>query len=422
MSFWDDVGGIALNPTGTDSNFLTGSPTPGYVVNPVGAGTGAAAQKIAGVGGSNGVGIDPYTGQPTSPGYVVSYDPKTMNLTDYLSGKYDGSGLQAFKDQAMRKGPSQWATLAGQSNRANESNSRERSAAESNSQTAQANDRLAAAGGLSSGARERNQQEGAKNYLSMSQDLARQGNLNDMQIGMNDEQNRIQQLSSLPGMEMQQAGMFEQAKNADISNTTAENERRNAWNQNLYNQQMQSYWAGKTADQEKYNAEHPPGLFGGGGFLGTGINLGSFICTALRAHGLMSNKEAKIMSKFMWDAFFTRSDFLVWYFHKGAKAVQLADRQQFDWSRVKEHFVDEIISEMNKDKISAQNMYIERAGKFITLFLGEESHFPKDSAKPGTIKSLIKIPALLSIKGTWPWIYKYLGLNIFNMRRKLNVA
>lgn len=187
------------------------------------------------------------SGTPARPNYITAYDPATMSLTDYLQGKYDHSGYDQFKAEAMRKGPSAWATLAKQSQGAQVSDQREKGAAQTNAQTAQAMDEVAARGGLSSGARERAATEGSKNYLSMSQDLTRQQNLNNMQIGMNDEQNRIQELSQVPGMEQGQAQMWEGAKQQDTANTLAENERRNSYNSNVYNQQMQAWGANRQA-------------------------------------------------------------------------------------------------------------------------------------------------------------------------------
>lgn len=190
---------------------------------------------------------------PGAPDYSQAYDPKTMSLADYLAGKYDPSGLNAYKEQAMRKGPSAWATLAGQQNAEQVAHQREAGAGEVNAQTAKNMDELAAHGGLSSGAMERAGTEGAKNYLSMSQDLGRQGNTNTLQIGINDEQNRIQQLGQLPGMEMQQAGMYEDARNKDINNITQENERRNQYNQNMYTTQMGA-WSGNKQAQAIENS------------------------------------------------------------------------------------------------------------------------------------------------------------------------
>lgn len=203
-------------------------------------------------------GGDPYAGMPGQPQYQQVYDPSmalTPGLDERLNGiQMDKSGLNAFRDQALRKGPSSWATLAKKDQAAQAANAREKGAREIRGQTAQAEDALASRGGLSSGARERTAQEGAKNYLAMSQDTARQENLNDLQIGMNDEQNRIQQLGMLPGMEyqaiqpdLQKSSMWEQARQADLANTTAENDRRNQWNQILYQQQMQSWAANRQA-------------------------------------------------------------------------------------------------------------------------------------------------------------------------------
>jgi hypothetical protein len=192
-------------------------------------------------------------GTPPTPEYNTVFDPKTMSLTDYLEGKYDKGALNMYKQQAMRKGPSSWAKLALVEQGGKEASAREKAAAQSNAQTAQAQDELAAKGGLSSGARERAVTEGAKNYLAMSQDLAKQGAENALQIGMNDEQNRIQQLSALPGMEMQQAGMYEQARGKDVANTLAENDRRNQYNKDMYSQQM-SAWAANRQAQATENS------------------------------------------------------------------------------------------------------------------------------------------------------------------------
>lgn len=191
---------------------------------------------------------NPYNSQPLRPNYIAAYDPNTMSLTDYLSGKYDHSGFDQFKSEAMRRGPSAWANLATADQAFQANTNREKGAAQVNAQTAQAQDELAARGGLSSGARERAATEGSKNYISMAQDNARTETGNKLQIGMNDEQNRIQELSQVPGMEGQQASLWENAKAQDVANTANENERRNAYNQNVYHEQMQGYMANQQAN------------------------------------------------------------------------------------------------------------------------------------------------------------------------------
>lgn len=198
--------------------------------------------------GTSQVAFDPNAPQPNIPNYVVGYDPSTMSLSDYLAGKYDSSGLKAFQSEALRKGPSAWANLATQDQAVQAGAARENAAGQTNSQTSQAMDDLASRGGLSSGARERATTEGAKNYLSMSQDLGRQENLNKLQIGMNDQQNKIQELSALPGMQQQQAQMYTSAKQADIASTVAENANRNNYNQSTYGTQMAGWAANQQAN------------------------------------------------------------------------------------------------------------------------------------------------------------------------------
>lgn len=135
-----------------------------------------------------------------------------------------------------------------------EQDARERAKREAKGTRAEAEAQLALRGGLSAGARERLESSGARNLLAMSQDVSRQGNLNRMQIGINDEQNRIAQLGQLPGMEalalqsnLQREGMYTQARQTDINRAIAENQNRNAYNQSLYQQQMQAWAAQRQA-------------------------------------------------------------------------------------------------------------------------------------------------------------------------------
>lgn len=201
-------------------------------------------------------------GAPNSPQFNPIYDPNTMALLPGMQSQLDGidltglkSSVGAFRDQALRKGPSAWALMAGNQQDALASNSRERGAAENNAQTAGAMDRLAMSGGLTSGARERAVEEGGKNFMNMSQDTARQDTLNKLQIGVNDEQNKIQEMGMLPGMEasalnpdFQKANMWNTAHQADVSNAMGENQAANSFNQNLYHEQMAALGAQKQAD------------------------------------------------------------------------------------------------------------------------------------------------------------------------------
>lgn len=203
---------------------------------------------------------NPYYGLPDPASYTSSYDPEKMALSPELDQRLslismDKRGLNKFRDEALRSGPSPWASIAKQGQAVQAASARDRSAQESSGQTAQSLDRLGASGGLSSGARERATLEGAKNYLAMSQDTARQENINDLQIGMNDEQNRVQQLSMLPGMElqaiqpeMQKAQMWEQGKASDVQAQVEEGKRKQAYDQWLAEQQQKLYASNQQAN------------------------------------------------------------------------------------------------------------------------------------------------------------------------------
>lgn len=185
-------------------------------------------------------------GQPLPPGFSPIIDMNSLQ-GELNAIPVDMSGIDAFRSQALRTGPSTWANLAKTTAAAQEANQKEQAKTAANSNEAQADDQLAMSGGLSSGARERVAEGGATNSMQAIQDLTRQGNINDLQIGENDEQNRISQLGSLPGMENQAiAPLFQKAS---ILTNAQEQEQGalNNYNQNLYDQQMSAWAANQQA-------------------------------------------------------------------------------------------------------------------------------------------------------------------------------
>lgn len=205
------------------------------------------------------------------PGYEAAYNPLDMSMTGHMSGLMGtyGGGYKQFKDEAMRKGPSSWynqSTLRGD---LQEVDQREKLGRQIASENAGAMDTLAASGGLSSGARERATESGAKNYIDMSQGLQREGNINDLTLGIQDETNRIGQLGDLQGMEMGLMNTWNTAKSQDIQNALAEAERLNRYNMDLYGKQMDA----AAAERQARATENS----GGGG-------ISCFITTALVEH------------------------------------------------------------------------------------------------------------------------------------------
>lgn len=196
----------------------------------------------------------------TRPNYSPTFDPMNMQLAGEIEGRLgklqlDKRGLDRFREEALRRGPSSWSKLSTQKQFAEELAGRERAKQEARASQAQAEADLAMRGGLSSGARERLTSGGARNLLAMSQDVSRQGNINRMGIGIQDESNRLSSLQALPGMEiaalqpeLQKEQMWEQTRQADIQRIMAENERRNQWNMQLYQEQMKDRAAAQQAN------------------------------------------------------------------------------------------------------------------------------------------------------------------------------
>lgn len=170
------------------------------------------------------------------PTYSPGYDPMSMSALDQLTNldaKYS-KGFNQFRDQALRKGPSNWLNMSLAQDALKQHDAMEKAQQMNAGQTASAHDMLAATGGLSSGARERVQEQGQHNFMNMSQDLARSGKLADIGMRTADEQNRIGMLSDLTGKEAAKENQWQTAKNTDTQNIMAERKRASDFQMDLW--------------------------------------------------------------------------------------------------------------------------------------------------------------------------------------------
>jgi len=204
----------------------------------------------------------PYGGLPKSPGYQPGWNPSMGTgggMQSQLSGvNPDYAAVDAFRQQAMRTGPSAWAGLANNNQSLLSTQARDQAAQTSAGQVAGARDAMASHGGMTNGASQQLAMQGQKNYMGMSQDINRQDSINKMQIGMNDETNRIQQMGMLPGMEaqtdnvqFQKSGLQNQADQFDVSQMTGESKNQNAFNLGQNAIASQAWGSGKTAQEQK---------------------------------------------------------------------------------------------------------------------------------------------------------------------------
>ena len=278
----------------------------------------------------------------------------------------DMTGINAYRSQALRTGPSTWASLQKTSNAAQLANQKEQADQKGASETAQADNALASNGGLSSGARERVAEGGAKNALDVQQNLTREANINDLQTGINDETNRIQQLGALPGLENQATQpLFEKAQ--ILTNAGAqEAQAQNAYNQSVYQTNMAGYGANQSANATA--------AAGNQGIFGSGVKIGSFICAELNSRGMMTDDDKKFMHKVMRRRMRTHPDFFHWYFVNAPLAIQNANFDKHDWALTRP-FVDEVLRLFKTGAhLEAEVHYVRSAAKFIEKFTGVSNH------------------------------------------------
>lgn len=188
------------------------------------------------------------SGRPIPPEYRPSYDKNKQGLQ-----LANNDFLNQLNQEAMRKGPSKSANLMNLESDRQGLLARDNNAQTAGGNAAKARSDLAARGGLSSGARERVEQNANNDVLNLNQKTNQQVQANRAQIGINDEQNRLGQLQSSATMKNQQ-NVF------DIGNQIHEGDQLNAYNQNLYNQNMQAYGANQTANAQLQAAK--PGFLG----------------------------------------------------------------------------------------------------------------------------------------------------------------
>lgn len=152
-------------------------------------------------------------------------EPPKNGFQSALSGEV----YKDLKGSAMNKSMNPWATLAIARQKKSMADTLEKGTKRVAGQTAGEEASLAMRGGMSSGARERIAEEGGKNFMDMSQELGKQGTLNEMQIGISDAENKMKLKGQAAGME------------------AADTQARNAYEENLYNQRMNAWAADRQA-------------------------------------------------------------------------------------------------------------------------------------------------------------------------------
>jgi hypothetical protein len=185
----------------------------------------------------------------TAPGYQNPYDPSTMSDVaelQKLGPQYD-QGFDALRDQATNKGQSQWLSMSELQNQMQMQDALNKAQQSSAAATGGQMDSLASMGGLSSGARERAQEQGGVNLMNMQQGAERANQEGQVGLETQDQSNRMNQLNTLVSDENAKQNQWNQAFSTDVQAGEQNVQQQNAFNMNMYNQQMQAWGAAQQA-------------------------------------------------------------------------------------------------------------------------------------------------------------------------------
>lgn len=203
-------------------------------------------------------GYDMY-GRPIRPAYSPTFDPATQSVLPFVQSRtagisMDPRGMERFRGEALRRGPSQYAMLARKELGQTQKEMQDRAAREAASTQAGAQSAMAMRGGATGGARERIAKGGAENLMAMRQGIAGEGIRGRLGIAKEDERSRMEALGRLPGMEIaalqpefQRAGLDITARGQDIGRTVAEKQAKNLFDMTGYQEAMRAWAAGRQA-------------------------------------------------------------------------------------------------------------------------------------------------------------------------------
>lgn len=178
------------------------------------------------------------------PGFETLRDRTTGQLRDiYKQDPFAGEAGQKLKAEALSTGPSTWANMATQKQGLEEQTGRDAAMRQAMQTSGMAQSQLARTGGISSGARARAAQQGAKDALMAQQGVSRQGITQRADIGMQDAARRQQLLGQVTDAE-------KQAQAANVGATMGDVTQKSAFDLSSYKDQMAAYGAKKSAEAQ----------------------------------------------------------------------------------------------------------------------------------------------------------------------------
>jgi hypothetical protein len=165
-----------------------------------------------------------------------------------LNRQLDSRGLDAFRDRALSTGESPWAAMMKGQQEMQRQSAMESADAQAASGAAQARSSLASRGGLSGGAQLALARSGARDLMNSKQGINRQAMTNNMNVGIEDEKQRMAALQALPGMENQSFSTLLDKDKYNMTNTLQQISDKRTYDLDAWKKRMEVMAAGKQAD------------------------------------------------------------------------------------------------------------------------------------------------------------------------------
>lgn len=201
-------------------------------------------------------GLNP-DGSPIKAQFQSQIDPATGLLKkEYLlnAPNIDTNqleGYQAYKNEALRKGPSAWLNMSLDNQKNEQAQANDDVMASAQQSRANTISGLAMRGGASSGARERALRNADTDAMYGRQKVGAQGSMTRSALGMKDEENRLGMLGNFSKGEADIARFNTEAgaksSEFNILNSLRDREGKNAYDLETYKEQMQKWAAEKQA-------------------------------------------------------------------------------------------------------------------------------------------------------------------------------
>lgn len=194
----------------------------------------------------------------------------------------DNTAYNKYLSEATSNGPSGWASVAMDANNNNTMNNLNKVGELGATAMSDGMSNLQMSGGMSGAQRERAATSGARDMMKNRMDVLNQGNTNELGILTQDAQNKMSMLPQAYNMSMNNAKFAQDERGYktgidqyNMGNKLNDVSSFNNYNNGMYSEAMKGWAALKTSEAQKAaadkQAQNSGGLFGGGGFLGTGL-------------------------------------------------------------------------------------------------------------------------------------------------------